>query len=251
LGGNVLDALGLDVYGLGGAAPVRLLQPLLLSPPTARVSGDASAAVQGTDDDVQVAGVGSDSVLLLRRLGRGTIWALSDPALLDNAHIAAAGNRELALNLAGHRGSSILFDQFTPPAAAVSTGNWLTSTAWGVALLFLIAVLVLYRWLAGWRLGPAVTPLRLQYRPAAEYVVSLAGLLRRGRSRAEVLGIYQESLRRLLRRRYGEIEGAPFGPTRLGELEALLRPGGSPSENELVRRAAAIVEVEEEVGGES
>jgi hypothetical protein len=116
-----------------------------------------------------------------------------------------------------------------------------------VALLFLIAVLVLYRWLAGRRLGPAVTPLRLQYRPAAEYVVSLAGLLRRGRRREDALAIYQGSLQRLVRRRYGSLETANIDRNTGIDIETLLIPAARLSDAGLVTRAAAIVAEEEKL----
>jgi hypothetical protein len=246
-GGTLLDRLGVTATAATGNR-IRVDEPLLLNPPVATLSGAASVALQGQPSDVEVAAEPAGSALLLRRLGGGSIWLLSAPKLLDNSHLALADNRRLALNLAGPRGSPLLFDQYRPPtggAAGTSAGAWLTNTAWGVALLFLVAVLLLYRWLAGRRLGPAVVPLRLQFRPATEYVVSLAGLLRRGRQRQDVLAIYQASLRRIVRRRYGEIESAGIDRSRQDTVRALLQEPATLSESELVRLAQAIVREEE------
>jgi|SRR5947209_12139508 len=246
--GNLLDRLGIGIFG-AATQTVRVDQPLLLAPPVAALDGATTAVVQGAATDVEVASGPDGAVLLLRRLGRGAIWVLSAPALLDNSHIALAGNRRLALNLSGPRGTSVLLDQYRVPAPA-STGNWFTSTAWGVALSFLIAVLVLFRWLGGWRLGPAVTPMRFQFRPATEYIVSLAGLLRRGRRRQDVLAMYQSSLRRLIRRRYGDLGDARIDRAHRETLTSLLQPPPPLSESDLVRRAAAIVQEEERIRGE-
>lgn len=242
---SLLQVLGLKYQAmLPGESTIQ--QPLLLAPPAARLHGSSFLGMSGGATWVPVAGVGGSPVLLRTRLGQGTIWALSDSALLENSQIAQADNRRLALNLAGTPAGAIVLDEYVPSGPAGGVTNWLTQTVWGVVLGFGIAVVLLYLWLSGWRLGPPIRPLNTQYRAATEYVVSLAGLLRRGRTRSDILALYQQSLRRALGRRYGT-EDNLNAETRQAT-ENLLRPRSDLSETELVRLAAAIVAREQEVG---
>jgi hypothetical protein len=175
--------------------------------------------------------------------GSGELWTLTAPTLLDNAHIAQAQNRRLALNLAGSPGP-ITVDQ-PGPVTAGGSAYWLVGTAWGIAVLFGLGILMLFRWLGGWRLGPPVVPFSERRRPAVEYVLSLAVLLRRAHRRAEVLAIYQRELRDRLRRRFGT--DAPEAlPRDVAEtIRPLLQSPADLSEEALIRHAEAIVRCEE------
>ncbi len=226
---------------------VQVGQPLLLAPPVLTLYGSASTVVQGNGADTRVASTAEGSVLLIRRVGPGQIWLLSAPELLDNSHIARADNRRLLLNLAGAPGARVSFDQAGAAATPQSQPNWLTDTNWGVAVVFGVLVLLVFRWLSGFRLGPPLIPPDDRQRPAAEYVVSIAGLLRRAHKRVEVLDRYQQSLRRALRTRYGTEDPTALDAMERDRLQRLLAPAPHVTEDELLRRSAEIVEYEEEL----
>jgi hypothetical protein len=232
-----------DVFAL--TARVRVTEPLLLRPPASRLSGTTSLVGRRVSAPGVIAATEYGAVLRHSRMGRGEIWAFTAPALLDNAHLGLAQNRRLAINLLGPPGA-IAVDQPGPAANGAST-DWLTGSAWGIAILFGLAVLVLYRWLGGWRLGPPVVPFAQGRRPAVEYVLSLASLLRRARQREAVLTIYQRELRAKLRRRFGTDGPEALPPAIAEEIRDLLQQPPQLSEEDLVRRAEAIVRFEEEL----
>jgi hypothetical protein len=106
---------------------------------------------------------------------------------------------------------------------------------------------VLYRWLAGWRLGPPVVPLHERHRPLTEYVESLGGLLRRAHKRTEIIQIYQRGLRRALTERFGDAAPAELPAGLHADVEELLAPPTSLSEDQLLHRASQIIEAEDEL----
>ena len=59
--------------------------------------------------------------------------------------------------------------------------------------------------------------------------------------------MYQSSLERLVRRRYGDLDQAAIARARADELNALLRPVSTLTEADLVRRAEEIVEEERKI----
>jgi hypothetical protein len=191
---------------------------------------------------------GSDLVRIA--VGQGEVWVLTASSLLENDTIAEAENRRVALNLAGHRGATVIFDEARPgePSSAAGT-DWLTGSAWGIALLFALGGALLYRAASGWRLGPAVVQMESRHRPAAEYVTSMAGLLRRGHKRREALEIYQRALRRSLVRCYGSDRLEHVDREAQRELRRLVGEPATLTEAELVARAAEIVEWEDRVRG--
>lgn len=222
---------------------VRVTQPVLLRPITTRLAGDSDVISRFADDTGAAAATRYGSVLTREPWGRGELWVLTAPTLLDNAHIALSQNRRLALNLVGSPGP-VTVDQPGPVTAAGST-YWIAGTAWGIATLFGLGVLMLFRWLGGWRLGPPLIPFSERRRPAVEYVLSLAVLLRRAQRRADVLAIYQRELRDRLRRRFGT-DAPEELPRDLAEtVRPLLQPRSDLSEEDLIRQAEAIVRCEE------
>jgi len=231
--GALLARLGVGVAP--GEGLVHLVQPLV--PAMRRLAGSAPTMFTGKLRGTVVASAGSP-VLVYRTWGHGIIWLLSARSLLDNAHLGRAGNRRLLLGLIGRR--AVVFDQYQP-ALAVSTSNWLTNSVWGIALLFALAVFILYRWLTGFRLGPALPSPEQQPRLSSEYVHSLAALLREAGRRGDVLRVYQRELERVVIERYGGVESVP----RRVEVEQLLAPVDRLSEADLVRSVTAIVECEE------
>jgi hypothetical protein len=243
-GTRLLQALNIPLVA-GGGSDLAVRQPVLLAPPVARLAGDAPLTALTSDGWVDVVDTSGGPALSMSHRGKGEVWLLTATDTLDNAHLGRAQNRRLLLDLAGSRRQPVILDEFIPTTPSVSTAYWLVGTAWGAAILFAITLAVLYRWLAGWRLGPPIVPLGDRYRTAAEYVVSLAGLLQRGRSRREVLAIYQRGLQRSIRRRFGSLDDTPPGIIEARDLQRLLGPRDRLSEEELVRTAGAIVREEE------
>ena len=253
----ILDELHVAVLP-ANLADIRVVQPLLLQPPVAALQGTAEVALGALGATSPVTSDGSPVLQRISR-GRGEIWLLSAPLMLSNAAIAMKDNRRLLLNLVGAPGSTVAFDEYNGGVAATQTspsgggggggpsssGGWFTGTAWGAGLLFLAAVLILYRWLSGWRLGPAIIPLSDQHRPLTEYVTSVGGLLQRARKRDDVLRTYQVELQRLVTRRYGADE-RNIDPDRRERLERLLQPFDHLTDEELIRRATGIAQFEEE-----
>jgi hypothetical protein len=190
-----------------------------------------------------VAETASGTMLTRREMGPGEVWVLTAPSLLDNEHIARAQNRRLALNLVGVAGP-VLIDQ-PGPAGAAGSADWLTGTAWGIAVIFGLAVVVLFRFLGGWRLGPPVLPFSERRRPMVEYVLSLAVLLRQAQQRTDVLAIYQRELRDRLRRRFGTDQPHELPDDVAGRVRPLLERPQALSEGALIEQAEAIVRCEE------
>lgn len=240
---RLLRAFGLNPVG-ASPAPVQINQPLLVSPPTAHLGGEASVVSRGAGKAAAVASTPSGAVLTSRAQGRGEVWELTAAALLSNRHIARAQNRGLALNLAGSPGP-LQVDQPSPVTPAGGSTNWLTGTAWGIAVIFGLAVLVLFRWLGGWRLGPPLVPFSERRRPAVEYVLSLAVLLRQAHQRSDVLAIYQRELRERLRRRFGTDQPDELPCDLADTVRPLLQPHADLTEEALIREAEAIVRCEE------
>jgi hypothetical protein len=202
-----------------GAAP---LQPLLAHPPLRGLNVQAASGVYGTEPGVvPVLGYGGvrppgsnprarisapdarNPILVYERLGRGRVYACSAPAVLTNSLIAAGENRRLVINvLAGIAlGSAIGFDDYhltaTAPAPA-TLQDALTSTAWGRALLYALALVFAYLVLTGRRLGRPLPVVPERGRSLAEYVISMAAIFRRAALRTRVLALWQDDLRRSL-----------------------------------------------------
>jgi len=228
--------------------PVEVVQPLFRSPPVSHLAGEAAGVATGLPPVAVGAVSAGGAVVMAVPRGAGRFWVVAAPDLLDNAHIGREDNRKLLLNMVGPVGKTVVFDEFTAPRAAGSAAfNWLTDSAWGVAVLLVLTLVLLYRWLSGMRLGPAVVPLRADWRPASEYVVSMAGLMRRAGKRGDILVQYQQMLRRTVQRRSVDDTVKPaIRAERDAEVDRLLQPPPSLSEQQLIERAARIIECEEQ-----
>jgi hypothetical protein len=141
------------------------------------------------------------------------------------------------------------FDEYRAPAGGSPSipTDWLTQTPWGVAVIFTVVLLALYRWLSGWRLGPPLIPLSDRYRPLSEYVVSMGGLLQRGKERKGVLRMYQATLERELKNRLGPEYRIALDAGTRRRVDELLAVPEQLSEEELMRRAAEIVQCEDDL----
>ena len=242
-----LARLGIHVVSTS-PEQVEIVQPLFHSPPVSHLAGETAAAATGLPPAAVGAVSASGAVVMAAPHGAGRFWVVAAPGLLDNAHIGREDNRKLLLNMVGPVGRTVVFDEFTaPPAAGSAAFNWLTDSAWGVAVLLALTLALLYRWLSGVRLGPAAVPLRADWRPASEYVVSMAGLMRRAGKRDDILGQYQQVLRRTMQGRSVDDTVTPaIRAERDAEVDRLLEPVSSLSEQQLIERAARIIECEEQ-----
>ncbi|HZU13093.1 MAG TPA: DUF4350 domain-containing protein [Chloroflexota bacterium] len=242
--GRFLARLGISVVpGLGGT--VHVDQPVL-DPPVRRLAGSGAAVVVGEPAGGVVASTADGPVLLYRPMGHGILWLLTDRTPLENARLGVADNRRLLLNLVGPR-RPVIFEEYQPSAAGGGTG-WMTNTAWGAAFLFALLTAVLYRWLSGLRLGPPLLAADQAPRRTAEYVTSLASLMREAGRRADILSMYQEALRRTILERLGGVDRLDEG--RRAAVESLLAPATSVSDRELTERARAILAEEERLRSE-
>jgi hypothetical protein len=250
VGAALLDALSQSVVPANGAG-VRVTQPELLSPPTRDLSYGAVAVDLERPAGSAAAASDLGAVVVQQRVGQGDFWLLTVPHLMDNGNIALAENRRLALNMVGRVGTTIGFAEYSgssaSPAPTSSGSDWLTSTVWGVALLFCLGVLVLFRWLGGWRLGPAIVPLHERHRPLTEYVESLGGLFRRAHKRTEIFRTYQRGLQRTINERFGATALGELPLELRAEVKRLLAPSVQLSEEELLRRAGQIIDCEEQL----
>jgi len=226
---------------------IDVVQPLFRSPSVSHLAGQAAAAT-----GIPAAAIGAVSangaVVMAVPRGAGRFWVVAAPSLLDNAHIGREDNRKLLLNMVGPVGRTVVFDEFTAPPAGEGTAfNWLTDSAWGVAVLLALTLVLLYRWLSGVRLGPPAVPLRADWRAASEYVVSMAGLMQRAGKRGDILNQYQRQLRRAAQGRALDERVTPESQTeRDAKVDRLMEPVNSLSEQQLIERAARIVECEEQ-----
>ncbi|WP_129631779.1 DUF4350 domain-containing protein [Candidatus Oscillochloris fontis] len=139
--------------------------------------------------------------------GKGYVYLSSSTYPFSNVGLAQAGSAELVLHLVGRIGPSgrILFDEYHHGfVREPSLGSLLTGSAWGWAMLYAGGVVVLYLVLSGRRFGrPIALREERTRRSSAEYLESMAGLLRRGRKSDYLLAHYRTNLKRRLARPYG------------------------------------------------
>ncbi len=104
----------------------------------------------------------------------------------------------------------------------IALGQW-----WGWAALYAVGVIALYIVLTGRRFGRPV-PLKqdVARRSSAEYVQSVAHLLRRGRKRGPIAQHFHDTLKRRLSKPYGFV--APADDTAF--VRELVRVGGATDE---------------------
>lgn len=140
--------------------------------------------------------------LVVARRGRGTVVAVSDPGIADNAHLARADNARLLTllvqNYAGP-GGRVGFDEYHQGYAASDSfwdavGQPGQRAAWQ-----LLALSVLLAYSASRRFG-LPRPLAARARVSSEYVASLADLYRRaGATSVALEGVYHPFWRGLCR----------------------------------------------------
>ncbi len=134
-------------------------------------------------------GDGSGAVVADYPLGKGRIIVVTDQNLFDNKHIAAAGNAQLALNLAtgGPRGSVAFFEWVHGYAAGGSWWTILPMPVRAAVIIVLVAALLLLVGTA-LRFGPTARLPEDAERTSAEYLSSMAQLLARGKAARKAIG---------------------------------------------------------------
>jgi hypothetical protein len=200
------------------AGQATVAQPLLVSPPVSSVPVSTTGALR-IDDGAYVTLLQTrfGPTLIGRQEGRGYMYLSVAAHPFTNAGLREPGSAALVLNLLSRvpRGAMVLFDEFhhgfTTQAAAAqpSLRRIVLSQWWGWAALYAAGVLALYLVLTGRRFGRPI-PLRrdIVRRSSAEYVQSMADLLRRSGKREHIAQHYHANLKRRLARPYGFIPPA-------------------------------------------
>jgi hypothetical protein len=198
-------------------------------------------------------------VLAIKRLGEGTLVAISDPSLFSNARLEVAGHARLVLNIVQQHveGGVILVDEFHHGYGHdTSFFRYLKGTAvpWilGQAALAFLAFLLAQ----GTRFGAPVPAGEGARASSLEYVGALGDLYRRAGARR----LATEAMAKAFRRRLAEALGGRAGEAadRLGAraaqrfrlraelVESCLAPGKGPvaSDEALLKFARAVHRIE-------
>lgn len=220
-------------------APV--LQPALGTPPLQALEATTRAVIRSERDDVApLAGAEDAPVVVGLQHGEGYVFASSTLQPFTNAGIGAGQNPALMLNILRRipAGGRVVFDEYHHGFVGQATmRELLLRTPWGWATLYGATVLAVYLIMTGRRFGRAV-PLRAETdrRSSAEYLESMAGLLRRAGRRDDILAQYRAALKRRLARAHGlspQLDDEAF----VAAL-AVAHPAGAPAVADLLARMA-------------
>jgi hypothetical protein len=242
---ELLELFGLRVVAWpeGELPPVELpvLQPAFAAPPTTVIAARPGGRLQSDRADLAVlAGSEAEPVIVGLQHGAGYLFASSTTEPFTNVGLGEADNAALMLNILRRvqPGGRVAFDEYHHGfISEPSLRRLLLETPWGWAILYTAAVGGAYLLLTGRRFGRPV-PLRAETgrRSSAEYLESLAGLLRRA-GRADYLRQhYRASFKRRLARVHGlnpELDDAAY----IEEL-AELHPAQARATGELLARLA-------------
>lgn len=151
-----------------------------------------------------------DFAVLSLRIGSGEILLASTPDILTNYGLNQGDNSHLAYDFAALApgGGSIEFDEYHHGFHTVSGQaeedftTYALNFPWGWSIIYLGIAVLLFMVIGGRRFGKPVTSFKTG-RSSTEYVSSLATLLRHSDSKQDVLGHYQNNLRRTLIKRFG------------------------------------------------
>lgn len=212
LGGThpMLRELGIDLDFQGNFTDtVPLSQPLLDDPPivSIKLPGVWSLALPLSDTVVLASSKDSDGnrlpLVAILKVGAGRVFVMSSDFPVSNEGIREESNGAFIYNLVRAAGERrVVFDE-THHGASVGGDllALLTSTPWGWALLYGVALSGLYLLWSGRRLGPSLpvwTP--DQRRPTSDYVRSVAALFRRARKPGWAAEHYLQFFKRTLSR---------------------------------------------------
>lgn len=225
---TILRALDLRIERLDegaiGAAPI--LQPAIGEPPAVRLLANTRAVVRGERGDLAIlAGTpNGEAVLVGLQRGEGYVYVSSARYPFTNAGLRDPQNAAVVLNMLRRvpDGGRIRFDEIHHGfVSQPSLRGLLMGSPWGWAILYALLIGAAYLVATSRRFGRPV-PLREEVarRSSAEYLESMAGLLRRGGKRAYIAAHFRAALKRRLARPAG------LAPTEddaafVGELAAL------------------------------
>jgi len=176
-------------------------QPLLLHPPVSRARVESSSYVTGTACLVPYLGEPDRPVAAGLAVGKGNVYILASSYALSNQGLGQADNGALLLNWLPEPGQAgtVVFDEVHHGRSDERSLAYLVlHEPWGWGLLYALGMVFLYLALAGRRFGRPVPSIVDTRRAGAEYVVSLAGLLRRGGKGSWAARHYELTLRRNL-----------------------------------------------------
>lgn len=209
---NLLDAFDLEVIRPDGAVAqpdsVPVLQPALGAPLAITLEAATGAALSSQRADiVRLAGDEERPVLVGVQHGEGYVFASSAVHPFTNAGIGQADNAAMMLNLLRRvpPAGRVVFDEFHHGfQGEASLRTLLLGTPWGWATLYAAAVGAAYLALTGRRFGrPVPLAAETDRRSSAEYLESLAGLLRRAGKADYLQGHFRSAFKRRLARAYG------------------------------------------------
>jgi hypothetical protein len=209
---GLLTTLGATIAPLPGPAAPSLRQPFFNRPPLVDPLPPVYAGISSPPRNavVHLAVETSPGVtvptLVSVRFGRGKFYLTTHVDAFTNAGLRNPANAALVYNLLRDvpAGGQILFDEYhhgfsQPP----EPGRLLFRSPWGWALLYAAGIVLAFMALNGRAFG---APLPLAdarpRRSTAEYVTSLANLLRRARQRGPIAQHYHDELKRRLARPY-------------------------------------------------
>lgn len=199
--GAVLKKFDLALQFQGSQAEAGTGQPLLLRPPVTSVRVEATSFVTGSDSLVPYLGKPGRPVGAGLAVGKGQVYVLASNYAFSNQALGQADNGALLLNWlpSPDQAGIVLFDEVHHGRADPrSLAYMMTHEPWGWAVLYAIGMSFLYLALEGRRFGRPAPALVDTRRVASEYVVSMAGLLRRGGKGAWVARHYERELGRNL-----------------------------------------------------
>lgn len=243
----LMERLGIHLAPVSSET-VQVVQPILLRPPVGELAGKTSAVVASGPPAVVVASSADGPVLLRYRVGRGEMWLLTAPQLIENAYLSQADNIGLVANIVP-KGMNVRVEEYSGQSVALGSArhDWISGSTWGVAAILAFLIFLLYRGLTGVRLGPAVSPLPEGRRPASEFVVSMANTLCAARKRADVFALYQDALRRSVREMNIESATSDAGRRLAQQAEQYLQHQEPVTDSVLVRKVQDIVRFGEEL----
>jgi hypothetical protein len=210
--GGLPAAFGASFVALARPAAPTVRQPFFNRPPLVDQLPPIYAGISLTRKDavvhlaVETAPQNATPTLVSFRYGRGKVYLTSHVFAFTNEGLRDRANAALVYNLLRDvpPGGQILFDEYhhgfiEPP----DPGRLLLRSPWGWALLYAAGIILAFMALGGRAFG---VPLPLAdarpRRSTAEYVTSMANLLRRARQRGPIAQHYHDELKRRLARPY-------------------------------------------------
>jgi hypothetical protein len=193
------------------AAPTGPIKRVGLSQPVATadtISAETDVVLGGLPADAApIIGAADGAVLAGMQRGKGYIYLSAALRPFTNIGLADAGSAALVLGLLRRApaGGRLIFDEYHHGfVREPSLGGLLTGSPWGWAVIYAALVGVAYVALTGQRFGrPVALREETARRSSAEYLESIASLLRRGRKSGYILAHYRTALKRRLARPHG------------------------------------------------